>query len=822
MMLVLQAKYVQAEPFLQKALAIRRKVLGKDHPDIAQSYNNLGFSLAAQGKYTQAEPKYEKALAIYQQVWGQDHPQTAKGYNNLAASLAAQGKYTQAKPMCEKALIILRKVLGEDHPDTAKSYTNLAHNLHAEGKDTEAAEKASKAAHSFEAARLQVTFTGLERATFSSDHSPLLLLAVLLARHGKALPAWQRLEASLARGLLDEVAARNSRPLTAEERRQEEQLIGQIHVLEKQVVALLGTKKATQAHREQAAKLKDQRDELHSQLSAFNAALGRKYGPAAGKVYDLKAVQSRLPREAALLAWLDLRELPKAADRSGDHWACIVRRSGEPVWVKLAGNGPKGAWTEADDRLPREVRLRFAQPPKDVAAAWQKQATQLYRQRLAPLAKHLGAGNDLPPVQHLILLPSSRMAGIPVEALLAARRGKQPAYTVSYAPSGTMFAYLQEQREKAKTQYPARLLVLGDPIFATPDPPKKLPEPPDHGILLTQIQPKSNAARAGLRAGDVLLSYGGTKLTALADLAAALQKSSSKPRGTEADLPVAVWRNGRTLKVKVFPGPLGVGASRQGAAEAIRVGREAEELLRRSRGPVFQPLPGTRREVQAIAKLFTKADQLLGSDASEERLDRLAEGGKLKEYRFLHLATHGAANAKEPLLSYLALAQDKLPDPLKQVLDGKPAYTGQLTAAHIQTTWKLDADLVTLSACQTGLGKYEHGEGYLGFAQGLFLAGARSLVLSQWSVDDDATCLLMVRFYENLLGSRKGTKPLPKAKALQQAKDWLRQLDSKEVKSLVAALRRGKTVRPAKLPVAARPFAHPYYWAGFILVGDPN
>ena len=104
----------------------------------------------------------------------------------------------------------------------------------------------------------------------------------------------------------------------------------------------------------------------------------------------------------------------------------------------------------------------------------------------------------------------------------------------------------------------------------------------------------------------------------------------------------------------------------------------------------------------------------------------------------------------------------------------------------------------------------------------MFLAGARSLVLSQWSVDDEATALLMVRFYENLLGSRQGTKPLPKAQALQQAKDWLRNLSREEAKKQVATLRRGETVRPRKLPVAAKPFAHPYYWAGFILVGDPH
>src|SRR4029077_20951512 len=104
----------------------------------------------------------------------------------------------------------------------------------------------------------------------------------------------------------------------------------------------------------------------------------------------------------------------------------------------------------------------------------------------------------------------------------------------------------------------------------------------------------------------------------------------------------------------------------------------------------------------------------------------------------------------------------------------QPGSDGRLTAEMILHNWKLDADLVVLSACQSALGKQVGGEGYLGFAQALFLAGARSLVLSLWQVDDTATALLMVRFYQNLLGKREGlTKPLVKAEALREAKQWL-------------------------------------------------
>src|SRR5439155_3907559 len=136
---------------------------------------------------------------------------------------------------------------------------------------------------------------------------------------------------------------------------------------------------------------------------------------------------------------------------------------------------------------------------------------------------------------------------------------------------------------------------------------------------------------------------------------------------------------------------------------------------------------------------------------------------------------------------------------------------------------QLDADLVTLSACQTALGKYSGGEGYLGFSQALFLAGARSLALSLWKVDDTATALLMTRFYENLLGARAGlTAALPKAQALAEAKSWLRGLPADEAQRLAAGLpgdARGavRTRKPAQTATVTKPFAHPYYWSGFIL-----
>src|SRR5262249_36577684 len=114
--------------------------------------------------------------------------------------------------------------------------------------------------------------------------------------------------------------------------------------------------------------------------------------------------------------------------------------------------------------------------------------------------------------------------------------------------------------------------------------------------------------------------------------------------------------------------------------------------------------------------------------------------------------------------------------------------------------------------------------------------GARSVSLSLWKVDDTATALLMERFYQNLLGRRAELKgPLPKAAALAEAKAWLRGLDAPAAARLAAAWAaadRGSKPRrpqppraaasPASAPGAGRPYDHPYYWAAFVLVGDPD
>jgi len=191
----------------------------------------------------------------------------------------------------------------------------------------------------------------------------------------------------------------------------------------------------------------------------------------------------------------------------------------------------------------------------------------------------------------------------------------------------------------------------------------------------------------------------------------------------------------------------------------------------------------------------------------------------------LHLATHGHIDLDDPSRSALVLARDGLSaeEQAERASKGLRPFTGELQVGAILDGWELDCDLVVLSACETALGKKSSGDGLLGFTQAFLKAGARSVVLSLWQVDDEATALLMVRFYQNLLGKREGLKgPLGKAEALREAKEWLRNLSAKEVKTASERLPRGKGERPAPLRKEARPFAHPHYWAAFVLIGDPR
>jgi CHAT domain-containing protein len=185
-------------------------------------------------------------------------------------------------------------------------------------------------------------------------------------------------------------------------------------------------------------------------------------------------------------------------------------------------------------------------------------------------------------------------------------------------------------------------------------------------------------------------------------------------------------------------------------------------------------LPETARELEALGRHAGTRPFTGLSGAGATRAALLGSG--LERAGVIHIATHGEANPDEPLRSGLWTS----PAPG----DSAPGFVSLADVSAL----RLDAALVTLSACETGLGRLERGEGVVGLTRGFLAAGARSVVVSLWQVNDIASARLMERFYAGLLESRA-----TRAEALARAKREL--LGDPETRA-------------------------PFYWAPFVLVGE--
>jgi CHAT domain-containing protein len=205
----------------------------------------------------------------------------------------------------------------------------------------------------------------------------------------------------------------------------------------------------------------------------------------------------------------------------------------------------------------------------------------------------------------------------------------------------------------------------------------------------------------------------------------------------------------------------------------------------------------TEAEATFVADL-TRGIALLGPQPKKEQLPGLA-GAQC----WLHFACHGRFNEEAPLESYLETGAEE-----------------RLTAREVLQNWRLQAELVTLSACQTGVSRILRGDEPMGLIRAFLYAGARAVLASQWPVQDLPTFLLMQRFY-SALQRTDGADP---AVALHTAQVWLRELTMTKVRGLLAQLPAGgpqaeESALLADLSPDACPFAHPRFWAAFVLVG---
>jgi CHAT domain-containing protein len=181
------------------------------------------------------------------------------------------------------------------------------------------------------------------------------------------------------------------------------------------------------------------------------------------------------------------------------------------------------------------------------------------------------------------------------------------------------------------------------------------------------------------------------------------------------------------------------------------------------------------KEIENIATYFTGgfSEIYLRNKATEENLKR---NNELNKFNYIHFATHGLIDEDKPDLSSLVLTSER-----------NSGEDGLLQAKEIFEL-KLNADLVVLSACQTGLGKLIRGEGMVGLTRAFMYAGTPSVMVSLWSVSDISTSILMGEFYKNLIKNK-----LSKTDALRKAQLTLMRDNN---------------------------YAHPFYWAPFVLIGD--
>ena len=138
-------KYKEAEKVNLRLVSLREGTKGKEHPDTAKSYGNIGKVYHSQGDYTKALEYYQKALDIQEKVQGKEHPDTATSYNNIGTVYKNQGDYPKALEYYFKALDIREKVLGKEHPDTATSYNNIGQVYYSQGDYPKALEYHFKA-----------------------------------------------------------------------------------------------------------------------------------------------------------------------------------------------------------------------------------------------------------------------------------------------------------------------------------------------------------------------------------------------------------------------------------------------------------------------------------------------------------------------------------------------------------------------------------------------------------------------------------------------------------------------------------------------------
>jgi CHAT domain-containing protein len=218
-------------------------------------------------------------------------------------------------------------------------------------------------------------------------------------------------------------------------------------------------------------------------------------------------------------------------------------------------------------------------------------------------------------------------------------------------------------------------------------------------------------------------------------------------------------------------------------------------------------LPYARDEARAVAELLG-VQPIPGREATRGRL--LHEISMQKKLRILHLACHGYFDVQDPWSSGIIMAGDEI------------SKGDTVLSARDLLERQVGADLISLSACESGVSEQEPGDELVGLTRALLIAGARSVIASLWKVNDLSTSILMGKFYQSWLKEK-----LPKAEALRRAQCYAMDLTAEDIREIHQAQHRPISDRDLSLfPNGGEPtsdekvFAAPRHWAAFTLVGD--
>ncbi len=763
-----QGDYGAAMPLFREALALRRENLGPEHPHYVQSLNALACVLSESGEVDVAESLLRETLDQFKKIRRAEHQDISETLLSLASLARSQGNYAAADSLCREALAISQHIRGPHHADVADCLHQLAVTHLASGKVQEAD-------------RILRAALDMYESSLGRDHADAVPIIHDLALSLLALGRPDEAESTLTEAIESYEVARKqvgsgfaratfqSPPYAALAAAQLQQAGGHgaWPVAERSngraLAEILATSGGRLSPPEHARRDSLQRvvGDLEVKVAVLQRAAARDSCPQRHR--NLVEMSGRL--SLAKAAWADFqteidhkyqvtegRDLTLAqvqATLTNEMalivWLYVDLPAAAPLaWGYVIRNEGPVRWTALDagrrarDGLTPVERARDFREALAIAASWSVRAMETGR--LGGEANLLCDSWFEPLAEHL--------DGVTQLVVI---------------PSGPMLGIPIEALVDGDQRY------LGDRFVVSYAPSATI-----HTWLCEQRdEPAVRTSRRALLVGDP--AFRDEHLNAM-------KRESAEEHETIAPL----MTSAQPLEYTVVRSAL--------AGHGATLGR-------------LPRLPWTRQEVSCVAETIPTTVTLLGGEATEQRLTEMAEAGVLKTFDTIHLATHALVDDLSPQHSALVLSQTNLPDPLDAIAGGSRFYDGLLSAREIVREWDLDADLVTLSGCQTGLGRQVDGEGYLGLASAFLQAGARSLVVSLWKAEEEATTMLMTRFYENLAGRDENTppagvskKPVSKAKALHDAKAWLRSYQA---------------------PDGSRPFQHPTYWSGFVLIGAP-